>query len=103
MEVTHVSEDGVVSFKGCMKSGDSDAWGEFDLVKRLRDERAIKTPLGRVVITSLEKEDGSGRSWNYRGLLFFPGVEPGAHGIPVKGCYREAGICPAHGHIQIAA
>ena len=92
MHITHVS-DGVISFAGAM---------EEDLLRRLRDGVAIETPLGRVRVTKVEREDGSGHSWNWWGELVPTYSHPS---IPVRGYYRDAEFHDADGHgtIKIAA
>ena len=91
MHVTHVSKDGV-SYGGCE---------EHDLLLALREHSAIRTPFGLALIERIEREDGSGRSWNWEGNLITKGAS-----VPVKGYYREAESRDSrdgHGHVQLAA
>lgn len=91
MRIAHVS-GGVISFKGA---------SETDLLRRLRDGNAIETPLGLVKIMRVEREDGSGHSWNWWGELT-PTCDRTC--IPVSGYYRDAEFGhDGHGTIQIAA
>ena len=54
---------------------------EKDIVGLLRSGKHLETPLGGVRITWLELEDGSGKSWNFRGYI---------GSKQVRGYYREA-------------